>query len=512
MIRPYCIWLEGFTIQVLVDGSPELRGQAIALHDGRQRIRQADALARAAGVVPGMRVKEATGRLATLALVPFQPGLPRQQLRQLAAGLLDLSPRVGCWYDEEIFIDLAPVLHLHAGEEALVQLLVRRLARDGYEVRIAVADSVAAARLAVRHEAEPGRPVHFRPQAEARFVNALPPRALAVLPEFFAAAAERRLFAYLGLRCLRDLARSAPQAQRDLLRGDDADILLYAQRSSRLAERIESVRSEDLPAVTVPFFPSVIALDPILHHLGEILASLRDDLFRKRLSIVRLRLVLVTEDLDERSFDIISARPTRAPRLLVDLARLKLADISLSRPVVELRVQLGEVARMTIARHDLLAAHRRTEQVPLDELRSRLDTRLGRTDVLFQVHLVPTFLPEQAWECIPATGVPALVADSGSQISTGSGNPGFDPHGIYGHFVERVNELPSCMVVQAAGRRPQAAGKKWDSSLSPTSQFSLFDPETGTMQEHVYFAVQQSDFFVLARDRTPRPEVIGIYD
>lgn len=497
MRQPTCIWLEHFAIQWLEGSMPELRGQPVALFNGRQRIIQANAPARAAGILPGMRSKEATARVAQLALHPLAAATDtRTTLRQLAGELLVLSPTVATWGDEEIFVDLAPSQHLHGGPEALVQRILNIITEAGWQWRGATAPTLSGARLAARLLADHGTMKTLTLRQSQQFIHRLPLTRLTALPEFLHTHEQQRLFGYLGVDTLGDLAAVPPHALRETLRPAEQELLDYARQSPQLTRHLEPVHSVLALTTTLPFFPPLVHQEPLLAHLEVTYTQLQETLFRRRLLLARVVLILVTEDLAERHLSIPLSRPTREPGLLLAITRLKLADVTLTRPLVECRIEVAEVAREAQRSRDLLVWHRQNHLSPMAELCSRLEARLGRRNALFTLRAHPAPRPEE--------GYLFHHAPEAAQ------QPLPPPPAVLPGTRERSLELPLLIVTGHRARRiPQALTEH----RPPDYLFELYDPATATVVRTEYHCLRWLDRPVLARVRDRMAgEVVALDD
>ena len=497
MRQPACIWLEHFAIQCLERSLPELRGQPVALFNGRQRIIQANAQARASGIVPGMRSKEATARLAMLALFPLDdaPG-NRLALRHLAGEVLSLSPTVATWGAEEVLVDLAPSQHLHGGPEALMERLAATVNAAGWSCRMAAGETLAGARLAARLLVDSRERRCLSKTAERAFLKRLPLAQMTSLPEFLQADGEQRFFGYLGVHTLGELAAVPPHAVRESLRPAEQELLLYARQDQQLVRHLEPVRSVPGLTVTLPFFPSVTDVQPLLAHLKKTYHTWQEQLFRRRLLLARFDLILVTEDLSERHLTIPLSRPTRDPRLLLAVSRLKLADVQLGRPMTECRVEATELACETVRTRDLLEVHRQTQECPMDELRSRLDTRLGRRGSLFTLQARPVPRPEQGWQ---RSDAPEAISEPIEPLPA-----------VLPEADERSRDLPLLLVVDGP---PEVISAHQTEAASPAFVFDAWEPTAMALQRTEYFQLRWQNRAVLVRVQDRRPgEVVALDD
>jgi len=121
----------------------------------------------AAGIAPGLPLADARARLPGLRVVPAEGGADMAALAALAdwcgrwtpwVSLDEDGPDVVLGASHGLWLDITGCAHLFGGEAALVEDILRRLARFGFAARVAVADTPGAA-WAVSHHggAKPGR-------------------------------------------------------------------------------------------------------------------------------------------------------------------------------------------------------------------------------------------------------------------------------------------------------------------------------------------------------------------
>jgi protein ImuB len=205
MKRAVCIWLPDWPLQRLMLTRPELKGQAVVLHEtqrGTERVVACSARAVALGVTVGMPLAEAsaacglaarekgkrrrekreeggakrqsqslvvdakpqaafprpsplTPRPSPLAPRPSDPLADLRALESLAEWSARFSPIVGLENSttpESLLLDVTGLAHLFGGEASLAERIVHDFARRGLTVRLSVADTIGAA-WAMAHSA-----------------------------------------------------------------------------------------------------------------------------------------------------------------------------------------------------------------------------------------------------------------------------------------------------------------------------------------------------------------------
>ena len=189
-------WLSG---EVLIDG--RVSDDLLAVSEESRRgwlVHRASPGARRQGVQPGMTVSAASVICPGLAVRRRRPGLEKQRLQEIGAGMLSFSPIVSIQPPEILLIEVRGSLNLFRGLERLRMLIANRLDATGHVYRIAGAPTA----LAAKHLARWGREVVVEEKTALRSALGAMPVAGLDLDR----ATTRRL-ARAGIHILRDLWR-----------------------------------------------------------------------------------------------------------------------------------------------------------------------------------------------------------------------------------------------------------------------------------------------------------------
>jgi protein ImuB len=174
---------------------------------GVRRLAAVDVGAVRLGLFTGQKAADAAALAPELTVADADPTADLQALQALTDWCVRYSPAVAADPPDGLYLDIEGVAHLWGGEAALMADFRRRLAQAGLPVRLAVADTPAAAWALARY-GEDG--VVAAPGDQARWLASLPPAALRLEPEV-AAQVQR-----LGLKTLEQLFAipRAPFARR----------------------------------------------------------------------------------------------------------------------------------------------------------------------------------------------------------------------------------------------------------------------------------------------------------
>lgn len=176
------IWFRYLATDRLAKTHPELRQTPFLLYAperGRMVVRASNQILRKEGIAPGMVVADVRAILPSVEVFPNDPVSEKKLLNDLAEWCFRYSPVVATDFPDGLILDISGCAHLWGGEHRYTDAIKTRLYKGGYDVRVAIADTVGAAWAVARYGnsgfiVEPGK------QAEALF--SLPPAALRLEP------------------------------------------------------------------------------------------------------------------------------------------------------------------------------------------------------------------------------------------------------------------------------------------------------------------------------------------
>ena len=167
-----------------------------------------DQVAAAAGLRLGQKATDAMALCPDLETAPAEPEADALALTELSDWCVRFSPAVSPAPPDGLYLDVTGVAHLWGGEGALMADLRTRLAGNGLNVRLALADTPGAAWALAHYGRDPD--IIAPPGGQAALLSPLPPAALQLQPET-AAQIERLGLSRIGQ--LIDIPR-APLARR----------------------------------------------------------------------------------------------------------------------------------------------------------------------------------------------------------------------------------------------------------------------------------------------------------
>jgi protein ImuB len=327
---------------------------------------------------------------------PMQPDADRAALLALAVGCERYSPCVGleeAEHPECLLLDITGVSPLFGGEPSLAERIDREFSKQGYEARLAIADSVGAAWAAARFLAQPHQPAVL-PPGRSDLLGPLPLEGLR-LSEVDLSRLHR-----LGLKTIQQVA----QLDRHALppRFSPELNLRLAQFWGERHELITPCRPA--PKFEVAHFLEEPTTHPqAIEQLARILLQrLLAPLEARQAGLRQLCCEFVLESKPSRNLSLRLCEPAADPVHLAELLQLKFAELQLDGPLLGMRMTACEISPLFWPQQELFADRPRHDARCLSTLLNRLSSRLGR-DAVVRPRLRADPVPEQAVEFVPAT-------------------------------------------------------------------------------------------------------------
>jgi protein ImuB len=366
---------------------PDRDAPMVTVHKIGSRVEVAAACpaARALGALPGMALTQVRAATPDIAVRDADPAGDHADLSALAVALARRwSPVVALSDPDGLFIDLTGVAHLHGGETAMAQRIVRLLARLGFAARIGIADSAGAAWGLARH-ATGGKVVRLVPGAGIAPLAPLPVAALRIDD------ATQELLRRLGVETVGALV-ALPRAP--LVRRFGRTVALRIdQASGHAAEPLDPVVPGTPIAVEQRFAEPLLTADPIAHWLTQLIDRLATDLAAQGRGCRVLLLAATRVDAAVQTLRIGFSRPVREPAHMLRLLLRQIERIDPGFGIEALALHVlrhGPLGAEALARD--LADGERTDLAPLvDTLVNRIGPRR-----LWRTRAVESDVPERS--------------------------------------------------------------------------------------------------------------------
>ncbi len=385
-MRLLYLHLPRFPVQRKVMETPSLSGKPVVLHQersGSRRVAFASTAAQKAGIRPGMTLTAATALEPSLHAFLYAPAEESAALQSLGESLLRLGPAFELDGPEGLYLD-ASAAKLCGGEDGLCDRALSLLAELGFRARAVVAAEKFTCRALARFGEK--RQLSVLEGTSALLLSPLPLSALEGEGEVLWVP-----LASLGLRTFGEVAalpsgavsarlgEAGHTAQRRC-RGEDDAAFVPAPLKEQIEERIEL----DWPAE---------AMEPLLFALKTTLERVCGRLAGRARAAVRLSVSFRLDPSGTEKVDLRLARPSAAAKLLLDLVRHRIEDLTLPNPVVGLGVRVEE--SQEDRGQQLTLGDGPEGDSALEVVLSRLATTLGE-EALFSAQLADGHRPERA--------------------------------------------------------------------------------------------------------------------
>lgn len=378
----------------------------------RQTLVAVSSRAHAAGARVGQTPAEALAIAPGLVVLPEDVEADFAMLTRLAEWATRFSPVVGLESSPApaaLLLDVTGGTDCFGGEDRLLERAGHEFAAAGWQVRLALADTVGAA-WALAHAAP--APVVRVPPGEGRAaLGPLPLSALRLSAETLAHLAE------LGIGRVEQLL-ALPRKELPERFGPSV-LLRLDQALGEVPEPVVPHRA--VPGVSVRgFFDHPTERQAVLMHaLERLLPRLEQKLLARGTGARRVEAVLYPEVGSPCECVVELFRPLRCARRLGKLLGLRLETIDLPAPVVGWTLNVTWEEPLTPEQLDLFEDDQRQRQRELATLIDSLTTRWGR-DAVAVARPLPDPQPEMAWVFQPALAAGTLAAPAPAAACGGS--------------------------------------------------------------------------------------------
>ncbi|MCK9514352.1 MAG: DNA polymerase Y family protein [Pigmentiphaga sp.] len=356
-----------------------------------------DANAQTLGVSIGMAVAKAQALVPGLVVLDADPAADREGLDRLALWALQrISPVVAADPPDGLVIDTTGADHLHGGEAAMLETMVKKFAQSGVEARAAVADTWGAA------------------HAVARFLR----RGTAIVPAGGSEVALRPLplaalrletkiiggLHTLGFETVGDLI-DQPRAPLTLRFGPEIGRRLD-QALGVIGEPVDPIRSPELVEVRRVFGEPIGAAETIARYMARLVDALCLELEQRGLGARRLDLLFHRVDNTMQFIRVGMAQPVRDPKRLTRLLcdKIETVDPGYGIEIMVLVAIEAEPLREKQAISSLVDA----PEADVSDLIDVLANRIGENRICRFVP-VQSDVPERS-----VARVPALAPETGT--------------------------------------------------------------------------------------------------
>jgi len=142
------IWFRHLRTDWFTRRQPELKDMPFVLaapDHGRMVITAANVLAETQGIYTGIVVADARAIISSLQVLDDKPGLSKKLLTGIAEWCIRFTPAVAIDEPDGLILDVSGCAHLWGDEKKYLADIFKRLKGFGYDIRIAIADTIGAA-------------------------------------------------------------------------------------------------------------------------------------------------------------------------------------------------------------------------------------------------------------------------------------------------------------------------------------------------------------------------------
>jgi protein ImuB len=148
MARFVSIWFRHLPTDWFSLRQPHLKAMPFVLRapsHGRMVITAANATAQMKGIDKGLVLADARAIIPDLYVLDDKPDLIEKLLKRLAEWCIRFTPLVAIDPPNGLLLDVSGCSHLWGGDQAYLQDIIRKLNARGYDVRVAIADTLGVA-------------------------------------------------------------------------------------------------------------------------------------------------------------------------------------------------------------------------------------------------------------------------------------------------------------------------------------------------------------------------------
>ena len=367
------IWFRHLRTDWFSRRQPELKNMSFVLASpdhGRIVITAANMLAEKEGIYAGMVVADARAIISSLQVLDDNPGLSKKLLTGIAEYCIRFTPAVAIDEPDGLILDVSGCAHLWGDEKKYLTDIFRRIKEFGYDIRIAIADTIGAA-WAIARFSQGSVIIETDRQKEA--LLSLPAAALRI----DASITER--LEKLGLRNIRSFInmprpslrrRFGPQLlQRlDQALGHEEEWLTPVQPIEPYHERLPCLE----PIVTAT------GIEMALQQLLDILCQ-RLQQEQKGLRIASFKGYRIDGKIEK--IEIGANRPTCNTKHLFKLFEIKIETIEPALGIELFTLDAGKVEDLSTMQEKLWESTGGLGDIELSELLDRIEGKVGANHI-----------------------------------------------------------------------------------------------------------------------------------
>lgn len=381
MVRRFvAIWFRHLTTDWFSLRQPHLKTVPFVLRSpthGRMIITAANAEAERRGIIPGMVLADARAIIPDLEVLDDKPALAGQLLHRLAEWCIRFTPAVATDAPNGLLLDATGCPHLWGGDSLYLLAIQKKLNERGYDVRLAMADTIGAA-WGVARFGEGSSVIDSSQHIET--VMHMPPEALRI-----EADAIERLHK-LGLRTIAQLMKM-PRAS--LRRRFGQHFITQLDRAlGQEMEMIQPVQPVEPYQERLPCLEPIVTATGIEIALQQLLETLCLRLRQEQKGLRMAKLICYRVDGKVEQVDIGTHRPSHNVRHLFKLFEIKLPTIEPALGIELFVLEAPKVEDHLPQQETMWEGSNGLDDMRLSELIDRLAAKVG-------MHTIHRYVPDE---------------------------------------------------------------------------------------------------------------------
>lgn len=389
-MRVAYVQLPRFPLQRLVLEQPSFAGKPVVLLEdvkGAERVRFVSRAASAAGVRLHQTGAAASATVPGLVKRRFDAAEEEKALRTLGESLLVVTPGFELNAPDGLWID-ASAAHLAGGEQAFREELIARCGVAGFRARVAVGAERFTTQAICRFGTGAVLPTGGGAELAQTPLDALACAGVgdAVLGPLKA----------LGLTTLGEVA-ALPIGSLAARFGAEGHLVARLARGQDDSTLVPEVLAELIDEAVALDWPAE-QLEPVLFAIKMVVDRVCARLQGRQRAAVRLTVGLTLEGQGLTALPLVLARPAAHSKLLLELIRHRLTDLSVRHPIAGVRVIVDEAC--PDPGRQLMLGDAPAGDAQLEVVLSKLQSALGEA-ALFSAEPLARHLPEAAWKLGP---------------------------------------------------------------------------------------------------------------
>ncbi len=381
-----CFHFPALALNLVEQGAPNTQPLAVEItHKQRRLVLYANQAAHQQGVVPGMTIPTAQGLVQNLRCHPYDARAEQQALRQLGHWAYEFTPHIRTHGHNNLLLEISHSLKLFNGQQALAQQMLQQLPTGFSPFSLCFAATDMAALLFAQAQEGSNRALFFSLQD----IHDYDVQWLDV------SDTQTDLLYSMGLKTVGQVL--------DLPR--DGLTRRFGEDFGRYLAQLTGEHTPALPNWTLPrtfyseldFVQELDNSQSLLFPIRHLLSRLEHYLYARQSAVRSFLFCLLLRNRQIQRWPIELATPMHRVADILPLVQLKLENLQLEAPVLNLQLEARHFDPLQARQKDLFRPHQ-PDHITRYQLVDRLKARLG-DDRVHSLGMVSDHRPEYGWYC-----------------------------------------------------------------------------------------------------------------